>query len=54
MTAEIMEVVKFSAEESYEPEVVVELQSDTPEQLEENVQRILQWIQLYMTAEADE
>jgi adenylate kinase len=49
LSAEIMEVVKSSAEDSYAPEVVVELTSNTPEELEANVQRIIQWVGLYMS-----
>lgn len=51
VTAEIMEVVQSMAEESYQEDVVVTLQSDTQEQLEDNCEKILQWITAYMTAE---
>jgi adenylate kinase len=43
-TAEIMQVVLEEARESYATEIVVELQSDDPESVDENVDRILAWI----------
>lgn len=42
--AEIMQVVLEEARASYAPEIVIELQSDTTEQLEMNVARIVEWI----------
>ena len=42
--AEIMEVVAQEARDSYEPEVVVELKSESVEDLESNVARIVEWI----------
>lgn len=42
--AEIMQVVLEEAQTSYAPEIVVELSSDTSEELESNVARILEWI----------
>lgn len=40
-----METVLEEARSSYEEEIVVELQSESPEQVEENVGRIGQWVQ---------
>ena len=54
MEAEIMGVVSEQAEESYSSDTVVELASDTPEQLENNCERILQWISIYMLNDAEE
>jgi len=42
--AEIMTIVADEARESYRPEIVVELQSNTMEDLEQNVTRIAEWI----------
>lgn len=41
--AEIMQVILDEAKSSYEEEIVIELNSDSIEQLEENVERIVQW-----------
>lgn len=41
--AEIMQVILDEAKSSYEKEIVIELNSDTIEELEENVERIVQW-----------
>jgi adenylate kinase len=48
MEAEIMQVVLDEARESYAKEIVIPLQSDSIEHLEENVNRISQWIESYM------
>ena len=40
-----MEVILEEAQSSYAPEIVVELSSDTLEELESNVTRILEWIE---------
>ena len=42
--AEIMEVVADEARSSYPAEIVVELTSESTEDLEKNVTRIVQWI----------
>ena len=42
--AEIMEVVAQEARDSYEPEIVVELKSESVEDLGSNVARIVEWI----------
>ena len=42
--SEIMEVLLTEARESYDPEIVVELQSDSTEDLDSNVERIETWI----------
>lgn len=42
--AEIMEVIAQEARDSYVPEIVVELKSETTEDLESNVGRIVEWI----------
>jgi adenylate kinase len=43
--AEIMGVVSEEARESYAPELVVELASESTEDIESNVARIIQWIE---------
>jgi len=43
--SEIMEVLLQEAKESYDEEIVVELKSNTTEDMESNVERIQQWIQ---------
>ncbi|KAM3071991.1 factor activating pos9 [Clarireedia jacksonii] len=44
LDAEIMEVLLEEARESYDEEIVVELRSDTSEEMESNVERIEGWI----------
>ncbi|MCJ1310185.1 factor activating pos9 [Agyrium rufum] len=44
MDAEIMEVLLDEARESFAPELVIELKSDSREDLTENVGRIAEWI----------
>ena len=44
---EIMQVLLEEAKDSYREEIVWELQSDTHEQMLDNVQRIEQFIQQY-------
>ncbi|CAR28773.1 hypothetical protein ZYGR_0U01320 [Zygosaccharomyces rouxii] len=45
--AEIMGVVMQDALDSYEKEIVVELTSDSTEQMENNVDRIVSWVELW-------
>jgi adenylate kinase len=45
--AEIMQVVLEEARSSYPAEIIVELQSESMEQLESNVARIVEWITLW-------
>ena len=44
MDAEIMQVILSEARESYDKEIIVELQSDSTDDLEANVRRIDSWI----------
>ena len=44
MDAEIMQVLLEEARESYDQEIVVELQSDKLEDVESNVERIESWV----------
>ena len=48
--AEIMQVVLDEARESYAEEIVVELQSASPEDMEANNERIEQWIQQWLSS----
>lgn len=43
-----MQVVLEEARSSYPAEIIVELQSDSMEQLEDNVARIVDWIRLWL------
>lgn len=45
--AEIMEIVLDEARSSYPAKIVVELQSEGTEDLESNVARIVQWINIW-------
>lgn len=44
MECEIMEIVSEAAKESYAAEIVHELQSNTVDELESNVDRVISWI----------
>jgi len=44
MECEIMQVVLETAHESYAPEIVVELPSNTVDDMESNVDRVKQWL----------
>lgn len=48
VTAEIMEVVADQARSSYAEEVVVELESNSIEDLESNADRIVAWVAAWM------
>ncbi len=45
LDSEIMEVLLEEARESYDKEIVVELQSNEAEDVESNVERIVIWIE---------
>jgi adenylate kinase len=47
MECEIMQVVLETAHESYAPEIVVELQSNTIDDMESNVDRVKQWLEAW-------
>ncbi|KAF9452630.1 P-loop containing nucleoside triphosphate hydrolase protein [Macrolepiota fuliginosa MF-IS2] len=47
--AEIMQVVSEEARASYPTEIVVELRSEETEDLESNISRIVEWIQIWKT-----
>lgn len=53
LDAEIMGVVLQDATDSYEQEIVVELQSDSTEQMEANVDRIVSWEKLWLKQHKD-
>lgn len=42
-----MQVVLETARESYTPEIVVELTSDTIDDMESNVDRVKQWLEAW-------
>lgn len=42
--SEIMEVLLQEARDSYDEEIVVELKSDSTEELESNVERVQTWL----------
>lgn len=45
LDSEIMEVLLEEARESYDAEIIVELRSDTTEEMESNVERIEAWVE---------
>jgi adenylate kinase len=45
LDSEIMEVLLQEARESYDEEIVIELRSDTTEEMEGNVERIEKWVE---------
>jgi len=47
LECEIFQTVLDEARESYEPEIVHELRSDTQEELEDNVKRIKTWVEAW-------
>lgn len=47
LDAEIMEVILDEARESYDQEIIVELQSDNTDQIDSNVDRIVEWLELW-------
>ncbi|KZV12057.1 FAP7 [Saccharomyces cerevisiae] len=53
LDAEIMGIVKQDAVESYEPHIVVELQSDTKEDMVSNVSRIVAWEKMWLEQHPD-
>ena len=42
-----MDVILIEAKESYEEDIVVELKSESVEEMEENISRIEQWVENY-------
>lgn len=44
MECEIMQVVLEEARESYAPEIVIELKSNTIDDMESNVERVKLWL----------
>jgi len=44
LDCEIMEIIAQEARDGYVPEIVVELQSNTTEDMDSNVDRIISWI----------
>ena len=45
MECEIMQVVLDEAHDSYDPSIVLELRSDTLDDVEKNVARVLAWME---------
>lgn len=54
LDAEIMEVLLEEARESYDEEIVVELRSDTSEEVESNVERVEAWIKQWKKDHAED
>jgi len=46
---EIFQTILEEARDSYRAEIVHELTSNTPEDMESNVSQILKWIELYLS-----
>lgn len=53
MDAEIMQVILDEAREAYDEEIVIELTSNTVEEMETNVERIAQWTQNWIQDNKD-
>ncbi|KAI9646970.1 factor activating pos9 [Ciborinia camelliae] len=53
LDAEIMEVLLEEARESYDEEIVVELRSDTSDEVESNVERVEAWIKQWKKDHAE-
>lgn len=53
MDAEIMEVLLEEAREAYDQEIVVELQSDTADDIDSNLERIEMWIKNWKRDQAN-
>jgi adenylate kinase len=51
--SEIMQTVLDEAREAYPSEAIVELRSDTAEELEGNVARLTQWVEQWLTSHAE-
>ena len=54
MDAEIMEVLLQEARDSYDEEIVVELQSDDADQVEQNIERLESWVEQWKKDHAAE
>ncbi|THV46720.1 hypothetical protein BGAL_0365g00110 [Botrytis galanthina] len=54
LDAEIMEVLLDEARESYDEEIVVELRSDTSDEVESNVERIEAWVKQWKKDHAED
>jgi adenylate kinase len=53
LDSEIMEVLLQEARESYDEEIIVELTSNTSDDMESNIERIETWIGLWKTNNAE-
>ncbi len=53
LDSEIMEVLLQEARDSYDEEIVVELRSDTAEEIESNIERIEVWYAQWMENHKD-
>ncbi|KAJ2900189.1 P-loop containing nucleoside triphosphate hydrolase protein [Zalerion maritima] len=54
LDTEIMDILLQEARDSYNEEIVVELRSDTPEEMETNVDRIFSWLEQWKKDHAPE
>ncbi|CAI4210197.1 unnamed protein product [Parascedosporium putredinis] len=52
LDAELMDVLIEEARESYDDEIVIELTSDSSEEMEGNIDRIEQWVQQWRLDQA--
>jgi hypothetical protein len=53
LDAEIMQVILEEAREAYDEEIVIELRSDNAEEIEQNVERISQWVEQWKKDNAE-
>ena len=47
LDSEIMEVLLQEARDSYDEEIIVELKSDTTDEMESNVERVEAWVEAW-------
>ncbi len=53
LDSEIMEVLLQEARDSYDEEIIVELTSNTSDDMESNIERIETWIRIWKTNNAE-
>jgi adenylate kinase len=53
LDSEIMQVLLQEARDSYDEEIVIELRSDTTEEMEGNVERIEKWVEQWKKDNTD-
>lgn len=54
LDSEIMEVLLSEARESYDEEIIVELKSDTTDEMESNIERVEAWLESWKKNNAEQ